>query len=484
MVGMDDSWCPSCGYSALPGAQFCGSCGQQLAAPVGAAPVQPSTVTMQSPSMGGQPLSAPPMMPMPPQPTTAQPPQGPPNGPPPPTPDSRLPWPPPPAGGPPNQTAPALSDTMDRMLRPQGLFQSPWQQPWATPPVNGGVPAGGPTPPPPAGGSYQGGGQYPGGNPQQPYQTEPMAQPGQYGPGQYAPGQYGQGQLAQGQPPAGQYGPGGQFAADQFNQGGQYPPGQYGQGQYPADQYATGQYGPGGQYGPPGLYGPGTLFGPDGSPVPDQKRPLTFGKITLPRSPLVPAIAVAALVVIAVTAVVLSASGSPGSSPGTAAGGAAGTATSSSRASSDAEQLQAATALSGLLAQSGKDRTNVIDAYTNVQDCGHNLAHDAQIFRNDAANRRALLAKVQVLPDRSALSSAMLSDLTGGWQASATVDDDLAKWADAAAGHCKGGDMNNPSLKASLAYDGPATEGKVAFTHLWNPLARKDGLPTYQNTQI
>jgi hypothetical protein len=370
---------------------------------------------------------------------------------------------------------------MDRMLRPQGLFQSPWQQPWATPPVSGGPPAGGPTPPPPAGGSYQGGGQYPAGNPQQQYQTEAMAQPGVGypggGPGQYGPGQYGPGQYAQGQPAAGQYGPGGQFGADQFSQG-QYPPGQYGQGQYPADQYATGQY------GPPGLYGPGVQLGPDGSPIPDQKRPLTFGKITLPRSPLVPAIAVAALVVIAVTAVVLSASGGSGSSPGTATGGAAPTANSSSRASADAEQLQSARALSGLLAQSGTDRTNVVDAYTNVQDCRSNLGQDAQIFRNDAANRRALLAKLPLLPDRSALSSAMLSDLTSGWEASATVDDDLAKWADAAASHCKGGDMNNPSLKASLSYDGPATGGKVAFTQLWNPLARKDGLPTYQNTQI
>jgi hypothetical protein len=343
---------------------------------------------------------------------------------------------------------------MDRMLRPQGLFQSPWQQPWATAPANAGSPAGGPTPPPPsAGGPYQGGGQYPAGNPQQQYQTEAMAQPGQYPPGPYPPG-------------PGQYGPG------------QYPPGPYGPGQYPADQYANGQY------GPPGAYGPGQQFGPDGSPVAEQKRPLTFGKITLPRSPLVPAIAVAALVVIAVIAVVLSASNGSGSSPGTAAGGATPTTTASARASSDAQQLQAAKALSGLLAQSGTDRTNVVDAYTNVQKCGSNLTQDAQIFRTDAANRRSLLAKLQALPNRSALSSAMLSDLTSGWQASATVDDDLAKWADAAAGHCKGGDMNNPSLKASLAYDGPATDGKVAFTGLWNPLARKDGLPTYQNTQI
>jgi hypothetical protein len=414
---------------------------------------------MQSPPVGRQPLSAPPMMPMPPHPTMAQPPQGPQNGPPPPAADSRLPWPPPP------QTPPAqsqLSDTMDRMLRPQGLFQSPWQQPWATAPVNGGMPAGGPTPPPPTGGPYQGGGQYPGGNPPQQYQTEAMAQPGVGypggGPGQYPPGQYGQGQ---------------------------YPPGQYGQGQYPADQYATGQFGPGGQqFGPPGPYGPGGQLGPDGAPIADQKRPLTFGKITLPRSPLVPAIAVAALVVVAVTAVLLSASGSPGSSTGTAAGGATPTAISSAPASSNAAQLQAAHALSGLLAQSGTDRSSVIGAVTDVQDCGNNLAQDAQIFRTDAQNRRALLAKLQVLPDRSALSSAMLSDLTGGWQASASADDDLASWASAAVGHCKGGNKHNPSLLASYNYDGTATNDKVAFTELWNPLARKDGLTTYQNTQI
>jgi len=390
---------------------------------------------------------------------------------------------------------------MDRMLRPQGLFQSPWQQPWATPPVNGGRAAGGPTPPP-AGGPYQGGGQYPAGNPQQQYQTEAPAQPGagypgggpagppgQYppgpyqpgpgGPGQQGPGQYAPGQLTQGLAPVGQYGPGGQYGAEQFGQGGQYPP-----GQYPGDQYATGQFGQGGPYGPPGLYAPGGQYGPDGTPIAEQKRPLTFGRITLPRSPLVPAIVIAGLVIIAITAVVLSAGGGSGSSPGTAAGGATPTAKSSARASTGAAQSQGAKALAGLLAQSGTDRADVIDAVTNVQRCGGNLGQDAQIFRNDAANRRALLAKLQVMPDRSALSGTMLSDLTGGWQASAKVDDDLAQWADAAAAHCKGGDKHNASLQASYAYDGPATNDKVAFTRLWNPLARKDGLPTYQNTQI
>src|SRR5277367_2244421 len=169
MVGMDGSWCPSCGYSVQPGTQFCGSCGQQLAAPGGAAPGQPPAVTTQSPAMGQQFLPAPP-------------PSGGPTPPPPPA-NSRSAWPPPP---PPNgqqpPSDPNLSDTMERMLRPQGLFQRPqpkqydWNSQWtpgaatastgptpvtgAAPPV-GPLPHGGsawqgqqPTPPPP-GSPYQ-----------------------------------------------------------------------------------------------------------------------------------------------------------------------------------------------------------------------------------------------------------------------------------------------------------------------------------------
>ena len=132
MVGMDGSWCPSCGYSVHPGTQFCGSCGQQLAAQGGAAPGQPPAVTTQSPAMGQQFLSAPPASGGP----TPPPPSGGPT-PPPPPPNSRSAWPPPP---PPNgqqpPSDPNLSDTMERMLRPQGLFQRPqpkqydWNSQW------------------------------------------------------------------------------------------------------------------------------------------------------------------------------------------------------------------------------------------------------------------------------------------------------------------------------------------------------------------
>ena len=140
MVEMD-SWCPSCGYSAEPGTRFCGGCGYQLGPGGDASPGGSSTVAMQAPApFHGYP---------PPGPMSAPPPSG-----------SPLPYPPPPMPGSPAPAAfggqppapfsttvqPQLSDTLERMLRPQGLFQNAqqvpasWQQPAAAP---GNYPAGG-----------------------------------------------------------------------------------------------------------------------------------------------------------------------------------------------------------------------------------------------------------------------------------------------------------------------------------------------------
>ena len=112
------------------------------------------------------------------------------------------------------------------------------------------------------------------------------------------------------------------------------------------------------------------------------------------------------------------------------------------------------------------------------------LPADARTFSKAAANRGTLLTKLAQLPGRSALPAAMLTDLTNGWQASATVDADLAKWATAEAGHCKKNDTKNPAYAASLPYDSKATNGKSAFVEQWNRLAKKYGLPTYQPSQI
>jgi hypothetical protein len=387
-----------------------------------------------------------------------------------------------------------MSDSVARMLRPQGLFQNPqpkpfdWQQPWAAPAI-GDAAAGGmqpgmdstmphpppPAPPAPGSGQYpaQNGGQYP---PANQYQATTMLQPG------------GQAQPPTGYPAGAPVPPGAGYPpTGQYGQG-QYPPGQYGQGQYgpgaqyAGDQLAQGQFPPG-PYGPGGQYGSGPQYGPDGSPLTEAKPPWRVGGLTLPRGPLIPAIAIAALIVIVVTAIVLSSQSTPNtptSAGSSATAGAGGTPTASASAASNPAEKKAAVQLSALLSQSGKDRSNVNTAYDNVAACGKNLGQDAQVFNQAAANRHALLTKLAQLPGRSALSAAMLADLTGGWQASATVDTDLAKWASKAAGHCHKGNFKDSNLAASAPFDSQATNGKQAFAKLWNRLARKDGLSTYQ----
>ena len=456
MVGMD-GWCPSCGYSVEPGTRFCGGCGQQLAAEDGASATPSSTVTMQSQGAPFQGYGAPAAPPA----SGGQ--MSPPLGaaPPPPA-GSPLPYPPPPAAGPPAPGAQPLSDTLEQMLRPQGLFQNrlpapvEWQQPY-----------------PPAPGAYPPGGQHPQGNPYQPGSQYP-APGGQYpatGAFQQAapPQPWPQGQTGAmpaagtGAPPG--YPAGGQYGGYQGPYGnGQYPGGQYGQEQFPPGQFPPGQYGPDGM--PPGGRGGNGLL----------------GKLPFKR-PLVPVAVAAGVAVAVVVAITLS---SQGGSPGTAGSGTAagGTPTASSSTGTTAlTQQQAATALAGLLSQSGTDHSDVNAAVSNVEGC-KGLPADAQTFTKAAANRTTLLTKLAQLPGRSALPAAMISNLTAGWQASATVDTDLAKWAASEAGHCKKNDFKNANYAASLPFDSQATNGKTAFVGQWNGLARKYGLSVYSPSQI
>ena len=152
---------------------------------------------------------------------------------------------------------------------------------------------------------------------------------------------------------------------------------------------------------------------------------------------------------------------------------------------SAAAEQHAATALAALLAQSVTDRGDVIDADINVEKCGSALAHDQAVFTKAAGNRDRLLGDLAAMSGRSALPTAMLQDLTGAWQASAAVDSDLAKWAGAARAGCKPKTINsNANLSASYGPDSQATQDKQAFASLWNPIANKYGLTTYESSQL
>jgi hypothetical protein len=191
----------------------------------------------------------------------------------------------------------------------------------------------------------------------------------------------------------------------------------------------------------------------------------------------------AAVVVIVVAALALSAQG--GSSPSTAATGAGAGSTPGASTSAGAAltQQQAASALAGLLSQSGTDHAAVNAAVTSVTQC-KGLAADAKTFTKAAANRQALLAKLGTLPGHAALPAAMVARLNGAWQASATVDADLARWADDGVAHCTKNNFKDRNYTATIPFDSKATNDKMAFVRQWNGLARKYGLPTYTSAQL
>jgi hypothetical protein len=216
-------------------------------------------------------------------------------------------------------------------------------------------------------------------------------------------------------------------------------------------------------------------------PVPSSRGPRLRN---IPNIPLVPVIT-GVLVLVVIVAVLALHDGGNSAAPTGAAATPFATASAESAASPSARR-QAAVRLSGLLAQSVSDRAAVVTAVTDVRDCGGSLRQDTQTFTAAASSRQRLLSRLTSMPGRSLLSAAMISDLIGAWQASAQADNDLARWADdEASRRCSprtsGSDGN---LEASYTPDGEATASKKAFAGLWNPVATRYGLTTYQWDQL
>jgi hypothetical protein len=144
----------------------------------------------------------------------------------------------------------------------------------------------------------------------------------------------------------------------------------------------------------------------------------------------------------------------------------------------------AARGLSALLAQSSGDRSAVVDAAGDVEQCGQDLAGDPGIFTRAVASRQRLLTRLANLTDVSALPAGMVQALTGAWQASVQADQDYATWAqDENSGHCKAGGAD-PNRSAATAPADQANTDKVTFLNLWNPIATRYGLRTYQWSQL
>lgn len=171
---------------------------------------------------------------------------------------------------------------------------------------------------------------------------------------------------------------------------------------------------------------------------------------------------------------------------GTSAAAAQPTSTTSAPAATAApNERAAASAVASLLGQSVTDRDAIVNAVGAVNQCTSGLSQAPKAFQDGATGRQKLLQQLAHLSGRSTLPAAMLRELTGAWQASATVDTDLGKWAQDEVSHgCHQNDHNDANFAASNTPDVQASNDKAAFVALWNPIAAKYGLTRYSTSQL
>ena len=147
---------------------------------------------------------------------------------------------------------------------------------------------------------------------------------------------------------------------------------------------------------------------------------------------------------------------------------------------------KAAIALSALLQQAVLQLGDINGAISDVRACGSHLRANAVTFANAVGDRQQLLSKLAALPGRSELPAVMLQDLTSGWQTSVEEYKDLGRWVnDAIAGGCHKSTISaNSNYRAAQGPGGQATQDKLGFVGLWDPIAGEYHLPIYRSSLL
>ncbi|WP_171172433.1 hypothetical protein, partial [Streptomyces sp. I05A-00742] len=146
-----------------------------------------------------------------------------------------------------------------------------------------------------------------------------------------------------------------------------------------------------------------------------------------------------------------------------------------------------AKALDTLLQDSGSSRGTVIRAVDATRNC-KDLGKSAGDLRDAAKDRNGLVDRLRKTPvDKLPGNSDLTAQLTRAWQSSASADSHYAAWADQVGGKhgChKGHARSTKDAAAGDRASGEATAAKKRAADLWNPIAKKYGLPQRQWTQL
>ncbi|MFF3438884.1 hypothetical protein [Streptosporangium sp. NPDC002721] len=140
--------------------------------------------------------------------------------------------------------------------------------------------------------------------------------------------------------------------------------------------------------------------------------------------------------------------------------------------------------LDALLADSGGSRSGLGSALGQLRSCEGTATGLATLQRITAARREQVVQVGALSTGELPGGDAVKARLTRALTASFDADEAFLAWATRQEAECDRAWSGDADYRRGLAFSGEATTAKRGFLRLWNPLARRYGLPVRAEHEI
>ncbi|MEU4533298.1 hypothetical protein AB0G15_00405 [Streptosporangium sp. NPDC023825] len=140
--------------------------------------------------------------------------------------------------------------------------------------------------------------------------------------------------------------------------------------------------------------------------------------------------------------------------------------------------------LDALLADSGGSRSGLGSALDQLRSCEGTATGLATLQRITAARREQVIQVDALGTGELDGGDAVKARLTRALTASFNADEAFLAWGTRQEAGCSRAWSGDDDYRRGLAFSGEATTAKRAFLKLWNPLARRYGLPVRDEHEI
>jgi hypothetical protein len=135
-----------------------------------------------------------------------------------------------------------------------------------------------------------------------------------------------------------------------------------------------------------------------------------------------------------------------------------------------------AKSVQSLMAQSVAAHAGINGAIAAISNCT-NIPAAVQTLTNAADVRTQLARQVESMNLTALTNNRIAANFSHAMTASAAADVAYAAWGRQVAPHCVAPARHTANYTAATQDDGYATGAKQTFVTLWNPVAKKAGLP-------